>query len=705
MSAVRLGLILAARTWRSSLRRTVAMALGMIVTGLVAAAALGIPAIFDGLGERTRATSTRDDPSSSLWIDVVDEGVGARTLHRVVVAGTADGVPGSRILPAPGEIVVSPALRQAIATDPLVAARFPQPIVGTIGHEGLIEPGEWRAYVGVADDPTYGRQAFDTRGTSPAAMNDVVGSAEAGRVMIGALLFLGVPAAVFLAVAARLSARARDRRLASLRLIGLSARSVRLVNGVETGLVAAVGSAVGVLAWRVLQPPLGRFGVAGFRWFATDAMTSLPTAAAIVGCSTALAAIVATVSANAAIDSPLATRRTEASRQRLAWRAAVLVVGVGGLVAISVRDQLTGGAALALVVSGALAAAGVTLAAPLFAAVLGLLLAARARRAGTLLLAGRLRHDRAAAGRVLSGLLFATFVVGTAQGVTGAFADVAPDADASPVRSVRTHLERGELLALPGVDVALPFVRVGEQSNLVATCTELKALLALALPECQEGRPHELVLPFSEPFTDYTPLIVDPAENSSMFTGVVLPPSHPDAAPTDAGPGGWEVRVDPARLEQFNAALAGADPRAFAGNWQNDDGLRRLVSAVVVAGAVAAFGIGIAAVVVAAADHALERRVIDANLLALGAPGQLMRRLQFAATAVPIAGSILFAAVIGVATGHIYRRLGNDWSSPPLPWGDAVVCSVVGLTGAVVAGALAWSFTRTRISLADLRTE
>lgn len=703
MSPLRLGWLLARRSWRGSLARTVSMALGMIAAGVVAAALAGLPAVFDGRNARHDATRTTADPLSALLVGGWDESVPGGTLRRVVVAGEGAPPPGVAALPAPGEVVWSPALAALARREPTVAARFPQRVVGTVADAGLTEPGELLAYVGV-DGRTVPGLELSRFGASDG--EPVTGTREVRTIVVVGAVFLALPAGAFLATSARLSARARDRRLAALRLLGLTKRQVRVVNAVETAVVAAVGALVGVACWGAAQGRLGRHGVGGFRWFAADAPPRPGLAAAVALGAAVVAGVVATVTANDAVDEPLAARRAAAARVRVAWRAVVLVVGAGLLLACYRRNRSDSVALALLLGGGTLTVVGAALVTPLVSTVIGAALGRRGRGSpARLLVARRLTHEPAAAGRVLAGVLVATFALGVAQGVIGAFRDAAVSRSTDAMRSVITTLPAERLATLPGLAMAVPNVAVDGGTAWVATCAELRALFAQAVPACVDGTRIELALDGQGPATPAPGTVVVPVAwpvgESQVITGLVVPPGTAGVTPTSQ----WFARVDPARAEDFAAALVAADPTGFAGNWPDDGALADMVVAVVVAGAVAAFALGLGAVVVATADRAIERRALDANLLAVGVPASLLRRVQLAATVLPVAGAVTVAALAGTCTGFIYRRVGDEAGSTAFPWWPTVVSSAAGLTGALAAGLLAAALMRSRPHLADLRTE
>ncbi len=686
------------------------MALGMVLAGYVAAAILGLPAIFDGKNDRREIVAVAspesliegssgangDVETSGLVGRRIEEQLGDRQLDRVVLSGQGELPPGVAVLPDPGEVVMSPSLSVLADLDPLVAQRFPQAQVGVVADAGLVEPGQLVAYVGAEPDE---RMFPVTFGSTD--LWSITGAAEVRIVMVLSAAFLALPAGAFLATSSRLSARARDQRLASLRLLGLSRRAVRTVNAVETAVVAGAGSVLGCLLWAMTQPWVGRRGVGGFRWFAADAPIRPTTVAAIVALAIVGAVAVATVTANDAIDEPLATGRQAAPTVRVWWRALVLLAGVAMLLGAGLKGATTDRMFFTLLVAGGLASAlGTALSTPVVARVLGTWLGTSRSGTTRMLVAGRLQHEPSAAGRVLTGVLVATFALGVGQGVIGAFRDASFSTNDDPIFGINTNLTAGQIADLPGVVVALPQIVVnGQDQGWAATCAQLEAALTQPLSTCVDGQAFELTFGGQEPSYGVPVVEADfPTDSSSAISGLIIPLSQAEVLPVQ----GWTVRSDQSLRAEFDAALIAADPVAFAGHWP-DNGLADLVAAVITAAAIAAFTIGLAAVVVATADRSIERRALDANLLAVGIPNQFLRRAQLWTVSLPVAVTVTMAALVGTLAGHLYRQAGSD-ADLSYPWGIAVLSSGVGLSGAAIAGVLAFFLTSTRLDAGDLRT-
>ena len=146
-----------------------------------------------------------------------------------------------------------------------------------------------------------------------------------------ALVLLTVPIATLGAAAARLSARRRNDRLATLRLLGAGAGEVSAMTVVEAGATALVGGILGVGLYAALLPLVGLLPFFGGPVGAGALWTGAGTAAgAVVG-----VVVVATASAALSLRrvqlTPLGVaRRTDPPRRR----TTALIFGVLAIVAV-----------------------------------------------------------------------------------------------------------------------------------------------------------------------------------------------------------------------------------------------------------------------------------------------------------------------------------------------------------------------------------
>lgn len=231
-----------------------------------------------------------------------------------------------------------------------------------------------------------------------------------------AVILLVVPLLTLCGSAARLSTRRRDERLATLRLLGAPSRLVTAVTVLESALLAAAGTAVGVVGHLLLAPVVGLLDFAGSRLGAGNVVLGVP---GTLGCVTVLVAM-ATVSAvlglRRVVVSPLGVR----TRQDAPSTSLLRALGFGAAIAVG----LAGGRALGTSADDAVVAVmivvtfGVTLALLNLVGPWAVRLAAR-RRLGRLrgtgtapaLLATRaVLDDPKAAWRQVSGVAMSSFV-------------------------------------------------------------------------------------------------------------------------------------------------------------------------------------------------------------------------------------------------------------------------------------------------------
>lgn len=151
-----------------------------------------------------------------------------------------------------------------------------------------------------------------------------------------ALVLLVVPLMSLGGAAARLSARRRDERLSTLRLLGVSPAGVTVATVTESILVAAVGAVAGVIGHFALSPLIGLIPFRGEPLgFGAVVLPPLPIAAVVVGVLL-LAAVSAVVGLRRVVISPLGVRmRTTASRAH--WIRAVIAAGTIAIAFVLVK--------------------------------------------------------------------------------------------------------------------------------------------------------------------------------------------------------------------------------------------------------------------------------------------------------------------------------------------------------------------------------
>ncbi|MGN9920342.1 FtsX-like permease family protein [Micromonospora palomenae] len=354
---------------RDGWTRAVLTALGVGIGVALLLLAASVPGALDARQARGDA---RDDlrmgqelapAANTLLVSMVETEFRGRPVRGRLVrpeGPDAPVPPGLTRLPAPGEAVVSPALRDlldspdgALFAPRLGGAR----VTGTIADDGLAGPGEFAFFAG--DD-----RLSTERG---ATRLDRFGGGLPGEgfgpvlLLLVAVIFvvLLLPIAVFLGAAVRFGGERRDRRLAALRLVGADAVMIRRIAAGEAATGALLGVAVGGALFalgRQLVPLVTLFDLSVY---ASDVRPPLPLVAIVAVAVPALAVLVSMVALRAVVVEPLGvTRRGVPARRRLWWRLLLPVVGLALLYPLTgIRDdgsaatryQVAAGAVLLLV--------------------------------------------------------------------------------------------------------------------------------------------------------------------------------------------------------------------------------------------------------------------------------------------------------------------------------------------------------------------
>lgn len=348
-------------------------------------------------------------------------------------------------------------------------------------------------------------------------------SRDEQRLAAVVVLSLAVPVVVLLLTVSRLSAAARDRRLAALRLLGVSPLRTQVASATEAALLAAAGTAVGALAFLLaLRPGLTALDGRWRHWMPQGLrLDSAPAVLVAIGVPL-LSVLVSLAPARALVSAATGVRRTADVRRPTLWRLAPLVVGVVLLVvALTQRPQNDSGPSRTCFVSffagAAIAGMGVPLAVPVAVRWLADLALRQWRRPGVLLAARRLQVEPAATSRVIAALMAAAFVIVGARCVLVSFeqtpqyirahlaATTGPQqvsvssttTDGTPDAHLDSPDLRRTLLAVPGVRAVVPRRGLTEDKPwdvvparvhaVVATCADLAAFVAIT--GCVEGQP------------------------------------------------------------------------------------------------------------------------------------------------------------------------------------------------------------------------
>ncbi|MFJ4844198.1 FtsX-like permease family protein [Streptomyces sp. NPDC088733] len=345
---VGLGFRFATSGGREGWTRTVLTAVGVGLGVALLLVAASVPAMLGARSDRgyDRDYSWFNDPPK-VSASTVLYAEANTTFHDDDIRGLllkADGdrpvlPPGVKAMPAPGEMVVSPALKRLLDKpgSTLLRERLDYRITGTIGDKGLVGPAELAYYAG--SDKLVARGTGDDIGTGNATRIPYFGRGTVQSEPLGGVLSLLViiifvvlllPVAVFIGSAVRFGGERRDRRLAALRLVGADSRMTRRVAAGEALFGSLLGLAVGA----------GLF--LGTRQFASDVtlydisvypsdITPGPGLALLVGLAVPAAAVAVTLLAmrGIAVEPLGVVRNATARRRRLWWRLLIPLAGVG----------------------------------------------------------------------------------------------------------------------------------------------------------------------------------------------------------------------------------------------------------------------------------------------------------------------------------------------------------------------------------------
>ncbi|MFD0558402.1 FtsX-like permease family protein [Stackebrandtia endophytica] len=243
--------------------RTVALVLAYFLLAVSGLTAVAVHEAYAGKAARAADRAPVVDNAAAdpgvRWLPGADELTGSRqyAVFYIEPSGSeAPLPPGVAAWPGPGEVLMSPALLEAGAGEG-ISQRFGE-VVGTIGLDGLADPGEWLAYVhpsqgvhneGAAFVVDFGGvgQAAETAGGFMFSQHD---RPEWTLHVLNVLAVL-LPGTILLVIGSRIGAHHRDRRVMLLTVLGAGRWDrLRVVIG-EMLVPSAIGvvAAMGVSAW------------------------------------------------------------------------------------------------------------------------------------------------------------------------------------------------------------------------------------------------------------------------------------------------------------------------------------------------------------------------------------------------------------------------------------------------------------------------
>lgn len=630
--------------------------------------------------------------------------IGNRTLEVIEVAAAGPGAPpplGATRIPAPGQVLVSPALGRLVDSSRgrVYRLRFPGRIDGTLGRAVLHDPNELVAMVGMPA----ARLAGATRVTdwnAPPPSEPSNGSTF-NRRLVYLLAALGVliPIGVFIAASTRIGASTRERRFAAMRLVGATPRQVATAAAIEAAAAGLLGCAVGLVAALVLRTQAARFGIAGYAAFPAD--LSLPPwqVAAVVVATPVLAAAAALGSMRRVVVTPLGVQRRRSPGKPSARRLAPLVASWAELaVAVQIGDGLGPDgklAALGLGFAGVIV--GIAIAGPWLVGALATGIAAAARGPGSLIAGRRLQASPTTAFRAVGGAILGVFAAtavlvylpshdrwaSRGEQVASSTAPRPIDATVEVFRNgaprSQTEALGARLAAIPGVREIVPaapieFRHAGFGENAVfAPCADARRVLHEQLRCPRRGvmvtRATQLRIGDGVVIRGVRTTVGGYLPDDTSVSAVV----PPAAVPPPPHPTSWMLETNRS-LATAQRVWAAQTASGLLGDVETaapdtisvtiEDPLRRQAELVV------ALMLSIAgcSLVVMMVEGIVERRRELAMLAAAGTAPRVLRRSVALEILIPLAVASIASCVVGVVVTATLLRVRGI--SLVVPWAD-----------------------------------
>lgn len=634
--------------------------------------------------------------------------------------------PGINKFPAPGEMFVSPALKELLDSKDagLLRERIPYRITGSIGESGLIGSGELAYYTGGRSLAEFVDDSAISRIDTFQATKGFSGETDPVLLLLVLLVFvvLLMPVGVFIAAGVRVGGERRDRRLAALRLVGADSRMTRRIAAGEALGGAFLGLAFGIvffLIGRQIAGTVELFGISVFPSYLDPA----PALAVLIAVAVPAAAVAVTLLAlRGVVIEPLGVvRATKPARRRLWWRL-LLPLGGLGLLAPMIGQGNDNGTFNEYMVAGGvvLLLVGVTALLPwvvekvvarLHSGPVSWQLAVRRLQLGSGTAARMVNGIAVAvAGAIALQMLFSgvqdDYTEPTGQDASRAQVEVSLPAPVSLADAQR------KLADTPGVrrTVAVSTTSIGvsrknPESSVGLTVGDCAALRELAkLPSCREGDaftlhgswPDEETVELAEPgrklFVNPTfegsgesteaPWTVprdikkavpykDPAgyeRNGFLMTTKALP-----TAVTSDISGIIHARLDPSvpeALEMVRNAVAEIHPFAIPTMYapiERSQNYETIRTGLFVGAACVLALIG-ASLLVSQLEQLRERRKLLSALVAFGTRRRTLSLSVLWQTAIPVALGLALALIVGLTLGGVLLRMTDtairvDWTS------------------------------------------
>lgn len=704
---------------RSARRRLLGIVAGVMVG---VAVFLLLTAAYQAFGERSRRSSWHTPITASPTALMPDteltahtagaastlDHVGNRTVTVLLVATTEDTrvrIPGSDVVPRPGQYLASPAMADLIASMPAdqLADRYGRQ-VGVLSEDAVEGPDSLVLVVGMEAPRLAAWQGSE----QPQVVTGFVGhdyAAQAYRIVaaIGALAILA-PVLLLIAIVTDLGAAQRAERFATLRLIGATPGRVARLAAAETAATSALGAVAGVVLYLALIPAAARLTIGSSRFFARDLLTSPPvmilTAVGVVGGATA----VSWWRTRRADVGPLGASRERRERAPRPVRLLPLLLGLAGLTAVRLAGGRLSTTALVTLLIGSFLSTmlGLLWAGPLLTCWAARAARRRARTAAQVMGLGRLVQHPRAAFRAVGGMVVALYAVTlfavaitAAAGVQGvrtgpgrlnpqALFTTPATADPAALDSVL-----GRLRAVPGVTTAsLGYPQAPQQGQksrgprLILPVEDARALGAAGADS-----------PTGWVSVDWNWLLgerADPAPAQAPQTDGP-PAGSPSAAgapvllvSADGGPGAVE-RARTAMVSAVGADLVSYPVSRYDIRAVQAAATENQFAALGYIGILIAAGVSTASLAVSTVSSLLARRRVLGLLRLTGMPHAALRRVVAYETLLPVA--TVLALSIGAAAYTAWVLI-TGVSARSIGWPAGSYYAVVGACLALVGAAV-----------------
>ncbi|MGV9230740.1 FtsX-like permease family protein [Streptomyces nigra] len=647
--------------------------------------------------------------------------------------------PGVDRFPAPGEMLVSPALERLLKSDDakLLRERLPEKIVGTIGESGLVGSQELtfvRGGEGLAQAIDGARVArIDRFGdTSPTeAQTDPV----LLLLVIVVFVVLLMPVGVFIAAAVRFGGERRDRRLAALRLVGSDGRMVRRVAAGEALAGAVLGLVFGTVFFLIGRQVAGSVEVFGISVFPSYLNPS-PALALLVGLAVPAAAVIVTLFAmRGVVIEPLGVVRTaKPARRRLWWRLLTPLAGLAMLWPMIGQGRTNGTFNAYLVIGGVLLLLiGVTTLLPWVVEAV----VARLGSGGVAwqLAVRRLQLSSGTAARMVNGVAVAVAgAIALQMLFAGVESDYTKDSGKDVARaqmevSLSRHTGIGpaaeRFRATKGVEKVFAYDRgyAGDRRKepekglefSVGDCASLREVATL--PSCKDGdafyvsdaewdtdTPKLAKQPGRTMYLDPSyeggprraeiawkiPKGLKPAHARQDLTGgerggVLLTPKAVDPSIAPALRGQVYLQLDESVPNVHDLArntAAAVDPLSNPMNWYRTETSTRYatIRTGLFVGAVCVLALIGASLLVSQLEQLRDRKKLLSSLVAFGTRRRTLSLSVLWQTAIPIALGLLLSAIVGVTLGTVLLKMTE--TPVTMDWGS--ILSMTGVGAAVI---------------------